>query len=316
MPKHETDLIKKYRVSENIADEVYITEEMIWHHWNLERELTRQLLNSTPDIRWDTFEQAYTRFYSELTWLSQHSGDADPRPPDQRYRDWISMIGPPPRKIYEIGSGSARMLSYLAEIGYECKATDITRERQDKSDSKSSSRLSWGNSDGVHLDRFEPEGFYDFVVSDQVIEHFHPDDVLIHFKSVLKILNDGGVYIFNTPHQYAGPHDVSQVFGSDDPQGMHLKEYTFSELYRLPLEAGFKDVCYVVPDRLRQLVLKLGVSTPEQIDVFCKKYLNVMLLSERLLSVVPKGRLRRLCSKILKKGKIYKSDIFLAARKS
>ncbi len=316
MLKQDTDLIKKYKVSENIADEVDISEDMIWYHWNLERELTRQLLDSTPDKRWDTFELAYTRFYSELTWLSKYSGDADPRPPAERYKDWVSMIGPPPKMIYEVGSGSARMLSYLAEIGYDCKASDITRERQDKSQSRSSSRLSWGNSDGVHLDRFEPAHFYDVVVSDQVIEHFHPDDVLIHFESVLKILKDGGVYMFNTPHKFVGPHDVSQVFGCDEAQGMHLKEYTFRELYRILLQAGFGEVCYVIPVRLRQLVAKWGVSTPEQIDKLCKNYLNVMLLSERLLSVIPQGKLRRLCGKILKKCKIFKSDIFLAARRS
>lgn len=314
MPKQDTELIRKYRVSENIANEVDVSEEMISRHWNLERELTQQLLKSTPETRWETFELAYTRFYSELTWLSKYSGEADLRPPAIRYKDWLPVIGPTPKKIYEVGSGSARMLSYLAEIGYECKATDITRERQDKSHILSSARLSWGNSDGVHLDRFEPASFYDVVISDQVIEHFHPDDALIHFESVFKILKEDGVYMFNTPHKFFGPHDVSQVFDCDEPQGMHLKEYTFMELQKLAMQAGFRDVRYVIPGRLRKLVAKFGVSTPEQMDNFCKKYLNLMLVSERLLSVLPQGNSRRLMAKILKKGKIFKSDIFLAAR--
>ena len=315
MSRENSKLITKYRVSENIPDDVDISEDMIWHHWNLERELTRQLLDSTPENRWEVFEHAYTRFYSELTWLSQHSGEADNRPLTERYRDWVPMIGVPPKKIYEIGSGSARMLSYLAEIGYDCKATDVTRERQDKSQSGCSPKLSWGNSDGVHLDRFEPTGFYDVVVSDQVIEHFHPDDVIAHFKSVLKILKADGVYIFNTPHSYAGPHDVSEVFGCDKPHGMHLKEYTFRELYSISLDAGFREVCYAIPDRIRRFVGKSAVFNFLPMDEFSKQYLNVMLSSEKFLTVIPKGKLRRLAVNILKKGKIFKSDIFMAARK-
>jgi hypothetical protein len=128
MEKSDTELIRKYRVSENLPDDFNLTESMIFHHWNLERELTRLLLESTTETRWDIFEQAYTKFYSELTWLSRYSGDGDMRPPVERYRDYIAMIGPPPKRICEVGSGSSRMLSYLAEIGYDCKGADITRE--------------------------------------------------------------------------------------------------------------------------------------------------------------------------------------------
>lgn len=315
MARGDTELIRKYRVSENLPDDFNLTESMIHQHWNLERELTRLLLESTNETRWEVFEQVYTRFYSELTWLSRYSGDGDLRPPVERYRDWVAMIGPPPKRIYEVGSGSARMLSYLAEIGYDCKATDITRERQDKHKTGVSSSLSWGNSDGVHLDIFEPPDFYEVVISDQVIEHFHPDDLIPHFKSVKNILTPGGRYIFNTPHRYTGPHDVSQVFDCDEPQGMHLKEYTFGELMKMAREAGFVDVAYAVPVRVRNLLKKLGLFRNEENEAIEKNYLRLMRLSENFLSLIPNARTRRRVAMLIKKCKMFKGDIFLSARK-
>lgn len=315
MEKSGTELIKRYKVSENLPAEVTVTESMILHHWNLERELTRQLLESSPETRWQIFEQCYTRFYSELTWLSLHTGKGDPRPPAERFRDWIAMIGHPPKRIYEIGSGSARMLSYLAEIGFDCTATDITSKRQEKVQEGLSQKLLWGNSDGVHLDLFEPKNTYDVVISDQVIEHLHPDDLMPHFQAVLKILKPGGRYMFNTPHRYTGPHDVSQVFECDEPQGMHLKEYTFSELLRAPMEAGFSDVCYVIPYRLLDLAAKFGIYGQGRVEKLSRFYLKIMMKSEGFLEFIPKARWRRLFGKILKKGKIFKDDIFLSAKK-
>jgi hypothetical protein len=69
----------------------------------------------------------------------------------------------------------------------------------------------------------------DVVFSDQVIEHFHPEDTELHFMLVMTLLKPGGVYIFRTPHRFTGPHDVSGYF-SDDAEGLHLREWTYTEI--------------------------------------------------------------------------------------
>ena len=69
----------------------------------------------------------------------------------------------------------------------------------------------------------------DIVFSDQLIEHFHPEETELHFRLVNRILKKGGKYIFRTPHALTGPHDISKYF-CDEPEGFHLKEWTFSEL--------------------------------------------------------------------------------------
>lgn len=74
-----------------------------------------------------------------------------------------------------------------------------------------------------------PENSVDVVFSDQLIEHFHPEDTELHFKIVKKVLKPTAIYIFRTPHRFTGPHDISGYF-SDEPEGFHLKEWTYREI--------------------------------------------------------------------------------------
>ena len=78
----------------------------------------------------------------------------------------------------------------------------------------------------------------DIMYSDQLIEHFHPDETRSHFKIVYRLLKKDGKYVFNTPHSYSGPYDVSQYF-SYEPECFHLKEWNYRELKEL-----FKELNY------------------------------------------------------------------------
>ncbi|NPA44893.1 MAG: methyltransferase domain-containing protein [Chlorobi bacterium] len=80
----------------------------------------------------------------------------------------------------------------------------------------------------------------DLVFSNQLIEHFHPDETETHFKIVYDILKPKGSYIFKTPHNFSGPWDISRYF-SNTPQGFHLKEWTYFELIKLMKSVGFKN---------------------------------------------------------------------------
>ena len=105
-------------------------------------------------------------------------------------KNWVKLIGDPPKRVYEIGSGKGELISSLAKEGYNCKATEITMERGEKHVMKHPN-LSWGISDGIHLENFEKTNYYDIVISNQVIEHIHPDDLDEHLKGVFSILNKG-----------------------------------------------------------------------------------------------------------------------------
>ncbi len=312
MEPRGTELVNRYKCNYRISDELPITEEMILQHWDLEKKLTKELWESTPENRWEVFDRAYTNLYSELDWLNKLPEDT--RAPSEKYQTWMQTIGSQPQKIYEIGSGKGQMISYLAECGFDCKATEITRERGAKHVNHSAN-LSWGSSDGINLQQFEPIDRYDIVLSNQVIEHFHPDDLQTHFQNAYSILNENGRYIFSTPHCHGGPHDVSYVFNYDDSRGMHLKEYTYQELIAPLTAAGFKNISYAIPSNLKKILLKLGIKKQKQLTTVGDLYFKLMLIVEKILFLVPNKKIRRLLAKSLKKFYVFTDNIFLIAHK-
>jgi cyclopropane fatty-acyl-phospholipid synthase-like methyltransferase len=309
------ELIARYKSNYSIPAEAEVTEQMILAHWELEKQLTRELLESTPENRWEVFKQCYTCLYSELEWLNRLIGKSDTVLSTDRYKTLEKTIGSPPQRIYEIGSGKGAMIAYLAERGFECKGTEISQERGEKHLTESHPNLSWGISDGIHLDRFELPGTYDVVVSEQVVEHLHPKDLDAHLRGVYNLLVKKGRYIFNTPHCYTGPHDISRVFKCDKPKGMHLKEYMYRELTEAVRNAGFSSVYYVIPANVRKSLSYIGARKQEHIMACGIFYLSLMLVMEKILSVIYDPQLRHFCAKALKKFLVFRDNIFLVAQK-
>lgn len=295
------ELVNRYKKNYNIPTNTNITEEMILKHLELEKSLTKELLKSIPENRLEVFERCYDTLYKELWWLNKFI-DTDIK---NQYKNWIDIIGNPPKKIYEIGSGKAEMITYLARYGYKCKATEISIERGKKF-SPDSPNLSWAISDGVNLEKYEALGSYDIVISDNVIEHLHPDDIYVHFKNVFSILSRGGRYIFVTPHRYRGPSDISRVFKYDFPIGMHLKEYTYQELRDLLKRSGFKDIYAVfnIPAKISQLY---GISIRYRAS---RGYLAYSCVMEKLVSLLPFQSLRRKAILLF-----FVPNIFIVAKK-
>ena len=73
------------------------------------------------------------------------------------------------------------------------------------------------------------------------------------------ILSSGGFYIFNTPHRFFGPHDVSKYF-YNTPMGFHLKEYSNLDLYILLDKVGFRNVKLLTGFRGYQINLPIQLS--------------------------------------------------------
>ena len=310
------ELIRRYKAYFNIPADAHIAEEKILAHWHMERDLRRELLESTPENRWDTFERCYSRLYAELDWLTPLAGRAGPAPSPARYRRWIDLIGSPPKSVYEIGSGEGELVSYLAEHGFICKGTEVTRERGQRHAADPPANLSWGVSDGIHLDRFEPSGSYDVVVSNHVIEHLHPGDLATHLSSARRLLKEGGRYVFCTPHGHTGPHDISRVVALDEPGGTHLKEYTYGELVEAAKAAGFSGVYYAfLPGAVRRSLIALKAGRLARPDRFGAWYLRWLLFVEKALSALPRGPSRRRVAGVLRRLYVFADNICLVAEK-
>jgi 2-polyprenyl-3-methyl-5-hydroxy-6-metoxy-1,4-benzoquinol methylase len=270
-----SDLIERYQ--HNYKLEERVGEEQIWQHLELERALTRDLLQSTPESRRATFVEAYSRLYRELPWLNVV--DDERMLPDPG--DWQRLIGPAPATVYEVGSGSGALARALAARGYTVEATEITVER------KTDDSLTWSETDGVHLADYATAAPYDAVVSNQVVEHLHPDDIREHFRGAHAIVRPGGRYVLETPLWYEGPADLSRVFGYDEAVGMHLHEYTHRELIAEALAAGFNRILVPVsvPQGLRR---RFGV--PLHASGAYARYVQAV---EALLDALPRGGRKR-----------------------
>lgn len=272
----DTSLVARYRANYGIADDVALTGEQMRSHLELERALTDQLRASTPQTRRETFERCYDELYGKLPWLASTG-----TPPDVDASQWTAALGAPPQRVHEIGSGAGGLARSLAALGYTVEATEITLERGGPRDAVAG--LTWAVTDGVHIEQFATSGPYDAVISDQVVEHLHPDDVVTHFAGCRAILRPSGKLLFRTPHAFTGPHDVSRVFGFDAPVGMHLHEYTNRELVARLRAAGFARVAAVLP--LPPLAARGGPAA-----LVSRSYLAGMLLFERAMAPLSAGR--------------------------
>jgi SAM-dependent methyltransferase len=203
------------------------------------------------------------------------------------------------------------MISYLAGHGHECKATEITRKRGENHALSKLDNLEWGISDGVHFERFEPFNTYDYVISNQVIEHIHPDDLVEHCKNVRSILKPEGSYIVCSPHVWHGPSDISAVFKYDKSIGMHLKEYTNFELYKCLKKAGFKKVLsvYRAP---KVLIHFFGLKDVPRVS---SNFMVYLFLIEKIFSLIPRILVDR---KIISFAKtlFFFGNIFFVAQKN
>ena len=141
-----------------------------------------------------------------------------------------------PNEILDVDTGTADFAIEAARKAPELKVigVDISDQRADNDPGPENFDLVVY--DGYHLDL--PAESVDVAFSYQFLEHLHPDDVDPHFQIVHRLLKPGGVYVFDTPHRFSGPHDISRYFG-DGLDCFHFQEWTFREMRRLLTRNGF-----------------------------------------------------------------------------
>jgi SAM-dependent methyltransferase len=93
-----------------------------------------------------------------------------------------------------------------------------------------------------------PAGSISLAFSDQLMEHLHPDDALAQLKNIQAALSPNGLYVCLTPNRLSGPHDISRYFDKV-ASGLHLREYTATDLIELFHSAGFTKVSLLVGAR-------------------------------------------------------------------
>jgi len=78
---------------------------MVLQHWDLERQLTNELLATIKENRWEIFEKCYTTLYHDLAWLNKLVHGRINISPEIRYKTWVDVIGSSLKKFMKLVQG-------------------------------------------------------------------------------------------------------------------------------------------------------------------------------------------------------------------
>ena len=214
--------------------------EEIQKHYEIEKELASRLHNAPREERM----RLYTSLYDELCErVPNIPGWNEPPPPEVLKRNvagkvkFLKNYVTSDSTFLELGPGDCSVSLAVAEYAKQVYAVDVSEAITSKVDPPGNFKLVI--SDGVSVD--VPPASVDVAYSNQLMEHLHPDDALEQLQNLARALKPGGVYICITPSKLSGPHDVSKYF-DETPTGLHLREYSTTELARIFKQAGFARV--------------------------------------------------------------------------
>lgn len=213
------------------------TREQLREHYEVEKELATRLRKSTREERSVLFATLYKELLDRVPhhprWTRLESEEDHRRNVEAQMRlvrEWLT----PNSVLVEVAPGNGWLGYEAAKTAKKVLGIDISDQR----DPKLTFPANYEHIvyDGYHLDL--PDGTADVAFSYQFLEHLHPDDVDLHFQIVHRVLKPGGVYVFDTPHRYSGPHDISRDF-SDTLDCFHFQEWTHRGMRQLLKRHGF-----------------------------------------------------------------------------
>lgn len=231
--------------------------ERIRAHYEIERDLARQLREAPADERLALYRTVYEALFARVPDHPQLTATPDA---GRRQAEVALQLGflerfMAPRTVFmEVGAGDCALAREVAKAARVVYAVDVSESITTAA--AASGEIEVIISDGVSID--VPEGTVDLAYSYQVMEHLHPEDALAQLTNILRALTSRGRYVCVTPNRLNGPHDVSRHFDTA-ATGLHLKEYTVTELARILRRAGFVRVATYAHVRGRTTRLPLAM---------------------------------------------------------
>ena len=253
------------------------TAAQLRNHFEVERELAARVLNSSRDERRtilpDLYDELFARVPDHPRLTRQITAEMRSAAIESRLR----ILRPHLCKnmhFLEFAPGDCALSYAVCPLVESVTAVDI-------SDQRSLGASQPENFNLILYDGYElglSESSVDMAFSYQFLEHLHPEDVGIHLRNAGRLLKEGGVYIFDTPHRFTGPHDISGAFGNE-LKCLHFQEWTYREMFELLRQHGFGSCFAYAGGKVRKSYL-----------------MNILKLSvEGIIGMLPR-RLEKLCS--------------------
>lgn len=262
------------------------------HHYEVEKEIASRLRSASREERRTLYTSAYDELFERVPEHPQlREPSTGPRPGDavDQWRFLRKFVGPS-TTLLEVGAGDCALSARAARTVKAVFACDVSPVILGCANVPGNvERLV---TDGVSFPL--PDGSADVAYSSQLMEHLHPDDAREQLGAIVRALVPGGTYVCVTPNRLTGPHDVSRYF-DDEACGLHLKEYTVTELDALLREAGFSSIRAYVGTRgwfvrmplrtMRAAERAVEAMSPERRRAFRDSALALPLLQVRLAAV-------------------------------
>lgn len=215
------------------------TPEELKEHYLIERELADRLRRANRADRGALYGVLYDELFRRLPRHPQlmRKQNAEARAKAIAVRSlFVERFLRPDTVFLEIGAGDASFSREVAKRVSKCYALDVSQEILDLAGAPNLEPIL---SDGCSVP--VPNGSVTLAYSFQLMEHIHPDDAVEQLRNIFAALAPGGKYLCVTPNRLNGPHDISRFF-DDAATGLHLKEYTLTELTQLFRAVGFSGV--------------------------------------------------------------------------
>jgi SAM-dependent methyltransferase len=244
------------------------TDEQIREHYVVERELADRLRRAPQDARGALYATVYDELFRRVPhhpMLSRHDSPERRRAALEWQLKLLSGFLNPGVTFLEIGTGDCALAFEVAMQVKAVYALDVSEANMRTASQPRNVQLVLSDGASVRV----PKASIDVAYSNQLMEHLHPDDAVRQLENVVAALVPGGVYLCITPNKLSGPHDISGVFDSV-ATGLHLREYTVTELRRLFRRAGFSKVVMVIGGAGRY------VRCPVLPALFCERVLQLL----------------------------------------
>ena len=212
--------------------------DQIKNHYLLEKSIAEKIKSSTREERTKILSTMYDEIFSKVPdhpRLTKRQSDKVSARSIKKKLILVSKYLNSSVQFAEFGPGDCRFAFEIANRVKVAYGVDISDQRNPDDSVPENFKLIIY--DGFHLEEIEPNSI-NIIFSDQLIEHIHEDDTKLHLELVHSILKKGGKYIFRTPHNFTGPHDISMFF-SYEPEGFHLKEWTYTEMNQILMDIGY-----------------------------------------------------------------------------
>ncbi|HRJ09278.1 MAG TPA: class I SAM-dependent methyltransferase [Prosthecobacter sp.] len=231
------------------------------HHYEVEKELAARLRASTREERTALFGKLYGELFERVPDHPRHTRKGSDQARERGVRAQMRLVGQvlkPGDVLVEFAPGDGWLSNAAAATAAEVIGIDISDQRDLSKPLPPNVRHVVY--DGYHVDL--PDACADVVFSYQFLEHLHPDDVPAHFELARRLLKPGGCYVFDTPHRYSGPHDISRFF-TDSLDCFHFQEWTHREMRRVLAAHGFSTTWVFRMGRVQKGIFNLLVDALE-----------------------------------------------------